>query len=298
VALRQLKGQLSERVSVIEDDLTWVLAHLEANIDFSAEDLESASEEKLISRLKSVVASTRALMASYQAGRIARNGFQVALVGVPNAGKSSLLNALVTEDRAIVSEHPGTTRDFVEVRRTIGGHLFCFVDTAGLRRTEDPIEKLGIEKTRQKIRESDVVLWVQDLTDPSRELSAETLSEACEVLIVKNKCDLVKDLRDEGLLVSARDGSGVEKVVEKLMELAQHKVGEFDAPIMQERQLECLSKIVTSVEKAIGAIENHISPEFIAFDLRESLLAVFELIGKRYDDEILDRVFKEFCLGK
>jgi tRNA modification GTPase len=298
VALRHMKGHLLQKVREIEDHLTWILAQIEANIDFAAEDIEIASNDVLRSRLQLALQEAQSLMASYQAGRIARDGFHVTLVGAPNVGKSSLLNRLVEEDRSIVSEIPGTTRDYVEVRRIFGGHLFCFFDTAGLRDSQDSIEKMGMVRSLEKLRESDLVLWIQDGQE-TREQLESLANESVPFLKVQNKCDLSHSRKKDALLkVSAKTGQGIDLLRAEILQRVQKRGAEFEAPVMQARQLECLARVVAFVEKSLLGLDDHLSPELIAFELQQSLLAIFELTGKRYDDQVLDRVFREFCLGK
>ncbi len=168
LALRQLQGEFSVRLKALAEDLTWVLANLEANIDYAAEDIVIAAGDALANRLQKIQVDVERLLSTYQQGRIVREGFQVALVGRPNAGKSSLLNRLAGEERAIVTEIAGTTRDFIETELAIDGYRITLVDTAGLRVTDDPVEKIGVSRTLEKMKSVDQVLYVADAVEGYR----------------------------------------------------------------------------------------------------------------------------------
>ncbi len=291
-ALRQLKGELSQSILKIEDDVSWVLAQLEANIDFSAEGLEFATLESIQTRMSRSQSAIDQLLQTYKTGQILNEGFQVALIGPPNVGKSSLLNALLKEDRAIVSEYAGTTRDLVEGRVYFKGQLFNIVDTAGLRESVDPVEVKGIERTRKKLREVDCVIEVIDATQPD----LLEIEEAQARIRVYNKSDCSPEKFSDGLNVSAKTGDGISLILEQLLNLAHTKVGEFSGVSIQSRHLECLTRAKESLVRAQTQI--HKSPDLVAFEMQDALLAIYEILGKKFDDQIMDRVFKEFCLGK
>ncbi|MBX2988117.1 MAG: tRNA uridine-5-carboxymethylaminomethyl(34) synthesis GTPase MnmE [Bdellovibrionaceae bacterium] len=322
LALRQLQGELSRRLSEIESDITWALAHIEASIDFSTEGLEVVETQVLDARLEKVETSLQSLVASFQRGRVMKDGLRIALSGRPNVGKSSLLNNFLEEDRAIVTEIAGTTRDVVEGETEIDGIRLVFLDTAGLRDADDRVERLGIEKSRKAQAEADLVFFVFDATEgwqAADEALASELDPKRTVLLA-NKSDLLsaetKRRLEERLASSvfftSIPGKAIEKVFfvsaldkttryQVLHDLAgrfQAEQAETSATLSSARHYERLLKALGNVRLSREQVKAGLGSEFIAVDLKESLLAVQETLGKRFDDQIMDRVFQEFCIGK
>lgn len=311
LAYRQLRGDFSNLLVSIEDDLIWVLANLEANIDFAAEDIEVAATDLLLNRLNKGLNNVENLLKTYQKGRLIRDGLEVALVGAPNVGKSSLLNYILGEDRAIVTEIPGTTRDFVEGRISIGGHAVSFIDTAGLRETADVVEKHGIEKTNEILKRADLVFYVFDSSEPfSRDclnvLTPEILKKA---VLILNKSDVATGelanpefisnlMQTPVIATSALKKVGREMLFQKVESVLSEQLFEDSTVVMNARHFELLEKMRESMVRARNQIAEVSSPEFIAFELQDSLYAIHEILGKKFDDQVMDRVFKEFCLGK
>ena len=292
VALRQLQGHLSTEFERIENDLLWVLAQLEANIDFSSEGIEVTSSGALLARSLSLVSFLEALIGSYQKGRLLREGLQVALVGKPNAGKSSLLNALLREDRSIVTSEAGTTRDLVEGRLTFDGIPVTFVAMA----------------------RSDYSFYVIDLSSPDwlRDLHEFQAGVTAEHRFVFNKLDLDKSgewaarseaelerlgLINQGFWVSSVSRRGLAEIESFLKELVSRADVSGSNVVTQARHLEQLQKIHSCLLKAIDLIKKDASPEFIAFELQEAIRAIHELLGKEFHEQVIDRICKEFCLG-
>ncbi len=308
VAFRQLQGELSQEYARIEDALVWILAHLEASIDFSTEDIEVVSNPELVTRSMAVMNIVSQLISSYQKGRLLREGLEVALTGAPNVGKSSLLNALLREDRAIVTPIAGTTRDTVEGRISIGGVPVTFVDTAGVRETEDQIEKIGIERSRMAVSRADLAFQVLDVT------SADWEQQTVEIFarpgsrdhVLLNKSDLLlngdPDLsifpRERIFLVSALSRRGLGDLEGFLTREIEKLDSGSSLVVTQARHLEVLNKIHSCLDRAIGLIRSNSSPEFIAFELADAVRGIHDLLGKEFDEQIIDRIFKEFCLGK
>ncbi len=327
VALRQLQGGLSDILNSIEDELIWVLAHLEANIDFAQEDIVVAEIDVLVTRVQRVSKRVSELLSSYKRGRIVREGLEVALVGAPNVGKSSLLNAFGGEDRAIVAPIPGTTRDRVDIKRVFNGLVVNFMDTAGLRVTEDPVERLGIEKTLELLPRADWLFWVVDGPQvwADKGFSEEGMWPLVEnkgtgVCVLVNKIDLLNQgqreqvlgwvkefLQRQGLelaqerifLVSATSGEGLKSVESFLGSIVGESFLENSAAITQARHFELLTRTLKGLESGLAQlVDTAASPEFVVFELQEALFSLQEILGKRFDDQVMDRVFKEFCLGK
>jgi len=298
VALRQLKGNLSKSVAQVEDQLVGVLAELEANLDFSQEDIVFAPITRLRESLLEAQARIGSLLSSFRAGRIAKNGFTVAILGLPNVGKSSLLNAISGLERAIVSDQPGTTRDPVEIEVPVGSHLVRFVDTAGIRESTDTIEQMGIDRTWSVSKQADMIFWVDDFGHP---LPPPELNSGARVVRVRNKVDLLGEgtTWDVDLVpISAKNGFGVDRlfqvVTEELAKIGQ----EQDVTLLIGRHFDLLKKAQGCVLKGLQILSEGASPEFVIFEIHEALSLVMEVQGKRVDDEVMDQVFRQFCLGK
>lgn len=309
LALRQLQGDFSKRLHMLLEKMTWILANLEANIDFASEDIEIASGKLLAGKCSEVLNEIRELLATYRKGLIIRNGYQVALVGRPNAGKSSLLNAIAGEDRAIVTPVAGTTRDFVEAQISSDGLRLTLVDTAGLRVTDDPVERIGVERTLQKLREVDLILYI---ADASESVSAEEQGFFAEIpwektALVLNKVDLnpqaamdtdAKARAIATMTVSATTAAGLPELTSWLKNRVRRELSEDSTLLSNARHFEGLKLTAAALEKTLPLLEQEESPDLIALELQSGLRALHEILGLTYDDQVMDRVFSEFCLGK
>lgn len=315
-ALNQLKGELSKRFLEIEDDLVWLGAQLEASIDFSSDGIELTPSKDLLDRASRLQTEIRHLMATYQKGRILRDGVTVALIGAPNAGKSSLLNSIVEDDRAIVTEHAGTTRDLIQVESRLEGTPVTWVDTAGIRASEDAVEKLGIERSLKMRKDADFVVVVIDLSDRTwrDRLAAFVREGRKDEWYFFNKTDLDRSgewhataeaeaekygILQRSVFGSALRGTGLERLKEAVLKPVREKLGVGGGTVVtQSRHFEGLQRIDSSLEKALKLIKSDASPELIAFELQEGVKTVHELLGKVFHEQVIDRIFKEFCLGK
>lgn len=311
LALRQLQGDFSKQLKDILHQLTWVLANLEANIDFASEDIEVASPRALAERSQILLEQVRGILAGYKQGMIIRNGYQIALVGAPNVGKSSLLNALAGEERAIVTPVAGTTRDFVEASLALEGLNVTVIDTAGLRLTKDPVESIGVERSLAKLKDVDLVAYVidaeTDVGSAEREFFAKIPWEKTVFLL--NKVDLKPSAELDAELcaracqsqvhrISAATGAGLSEFKTWLKARVRGEVSEDSTLLSNVRHYQGLEILAKSLEISLPLMIHEESPDLIALELQSGLRAVHEILGMVFDDQVMDRVFAEFCLGK
>ncbi len=327
-ALRQLQGELSQVLEKIENQMIWCLAHLEASIDFSTEGLEVVNTPELLLKLDQLIEQISKLVQSFRKGRILKDGYNLVLTGVPNVGKSSLMNLLLEEERAIVTDIAGTTRDLIEASMMLEGMKINLMDTAGLRESLDQIEKIGIQKSYVAHSQADGIFFVYDC---SRELTEAELDQFEKLdfsrcFLIANKRDqsqlqddqlraqlqmrlegrekfqklqgLEQVLKEKLLIVSAFDKSDRERLKSAVQKEINQSSFEDSAVISQARHFENLSRSLENLMAAKDLVQGSASPEFTALELKEALLRLQETLGKRFDDQIMDRVFKEFCIGK
>jgi tRNA modification GTPase len=306
-AAEQLDGRLGQRIMALREDLLGLVAHVEAYIDFPDEDIQPETGARLLDRLDGVCGAREELLATADQGRILREGVRTVIYGEPNVGKSSLLNALVGHERAIVSELPGTTRDTVEEFINVRGLALHLVDTAGLRPSADPLENAGIARTRQTLARADLALHVVDGSRPPAAAAPEADdrpgASAAEILVL-NKADLGLDAHWQShanaVAVSCLSGAGLSA----LQDAIQHRItgGELrwqqPAIAINARHQACLQRAQTALGAARRALTDGLSPEFVAVDLRECVEAVGEIVGGTGTEDILDRIFATFCIGK
>lgn len=307
-ANEQLGGALSRRIQVIRSELLTLLAHVEAHLDFPDEDIAPDTREQLLTRLEASRAQMEALLATAREGQVLRRGIRVAIIGRPNAGKSSLLNELLGRDRAIVSPIPGTTRDTIEETANIRGIPVVFVDTAGLREATDQIEEEGIRRSRHAAGQAELLLHVLDRSQPltpTDRLYLEEFSRATR-LVVLNKADLPSLLevpaavRAETVPVSCRTGAGVEDLKEAIARRvwSAHTRPSRPEAAINARHEDALRRSVEAALRAREALTTDLPLELAAQDLRISLHAVGEIIGQTTTEDLLDSIFSQFCIGK
>jgi tRNA modification GTPase len=310
-SLEQLTGRLSREVETLRRSLIDAIGLLELELDF-AEDgyefLDRTKVQRLLNNAKSVV---ERLLRSYAAGKVYRDGVKLVLTGAPNAGKSSLLNALLKESRAIVADVPGTTRDVIEEGLLIGGILFRVVDTAGLRATEDPVEREGVERAYAQLRSADVVIWVIDLfmpVLPTKE-AVESIGRS-HLILALNKSDAVPvglpdpdgvDRHGRVLRISAKTGEGIHQLEKEMLAVAiggETPDTPEGATVTNSRHYDILQRSNRSLTLALESFESGRTGEFLAVDLREALNALGELTGEVTTEDIMNEVFSKFCIGK
>ena len=313
IANQQLRGLLHDELCGMRQKLIDVLALIEAHIDFPEEDLEPMSHESLRENLGALAKKTRDMVGSYEEGKIFREGISCAIIGKANVGKSSLLNILLKEDRAIVTPIPGTTRDVIEEVLNIREIPVRLVDTAGLRRTVDPIEMEGVKRTRQRMADSDLILFVLDGSQPLSHEDTEILFEVetRKKVIVVNKRDLplrisIDQIRrfsekDPAVFISALENTGIDELKETIYRsLIQRSVRTSPEYVIvaNVRHKDALSRAGESIIQALKGLEEGTSPEFIAFEVRTALEAIGEIIGETAHEDVLNRIFQQFCIGK
>ena len=306
-ALRSLSGAFSAAVDVLQEQLVRLRLHVEAAIDFPEEEIDFLSDQQLLARIDDCDKAFDALLEEAQAGRVLRDGYQVIIVGQPNAGKSSLLNLLSGQEAAIVTEVAGTTRDIIREKIDIDGLLVELIDTAGLRDNPDQIEAEGIRRARKAIKNADAVLWIQDASKKEEESLAalgEELPGDVPLITVVNKIDLTGlsagFANDQPLVVniSAKTGAGTAALRDEIRKLAGHKdtgEGSFTA---RRRHVEALRKAKDHFDTGKKALDESKAGELLAEELRLAQEALAEITGEFTSDDLLGKIFSEFCIGK
>lgn len=310
LAMQQLRGGFGNRIKKLREDLLNFLALIELELDFSTEDVEFADRSTLETLVKHILEVLERLRSSYAMGNVLKNGIPVAIVGMPNAGKSTLLNVLLNEERAIVSDIAGTTRDTVEDEVVLDGFGFRFIDTAGLRETSDTIERIGIERSRKSIREASLVLyifepetWRNGSAKAELERVRQEVAEHTQVLHVLNKrdalgADALIDLPAETIMISAKDGLGIEELQGVLVTFANAGTEQSDFLVSNARHYTALGKASDSLIAVLRGIELRISGDLLSRDLRDTLDALAEITGQVDNEEVLGAIFGKFCIGK
>jgi len=314
LALNQLKGALSKEIKPLRDELLMLHALVESSIEFEEEDIPTIEPEELKERLKKILSRVEKLLKTAQTGKAIRSGIKLAIVGRPNVGKSSLFNRLLGEERAIVSDIAGTTRDYIEETVNIKGVPVRLVDTAGIRETADVVEKIGVERSLQKLNEADVILFVLDASQPPAEedknLAEMVLKAEKPVIVVLNKIDKGQKLDlntlPEGLKrfpivkVSAKTGEGIEELKEKILQKAGIYTAEGGNIYISLRHEQLLKRAKEALTNALRYLQEgeFYSPEILMLDIREATDALGEIIGAVATEDVLGQIFSTFCIGK
>lgn len=307
-AQEQLAGKLSRRIGELRDDALDALAHVEAHLDFPEEDIAPDTRDRLAQRLGEAVRTTDQLLATAAEGKILRQGIRAAIVGLPNVGKSSLLNQLLGRDRAIVSSQPGTTRDTLEETANIRGIPVVFIDTAGLRQSFDEIEQEGVRRSHRSLESAELILHVLDGSRPFQQEDHHHLAAWRERkrVLVRNKMDLKQQLelpetlRGPLVSVSATSGEGVEELKDVIRSMVWSGAVRADSleVMINARHRDALERARRSFLRSEEALRADHPLDLVALDLRAGVQAVGEIVGKTATDDLLDRVFSQFCLGK
>jgi tRNA modification GTPase len=304
VAAQQVEGSVSRRLRPVKDQLLELIALLEAGIDFAEDDVSVAPAEEILRRIEPVLAAVRALIASFAYGKLVHEGFTLAIVGRPNVGKSSLFNRLLEQDRAIVTDIPGTTRDLVSETAAIEGIPVKFVDTAGIHAGKDIVEKLGIERSYQAMADADLTLVVVDLSEPLESQDRELIEKAKQqgkYLIAGNKCDLPRRTQlADALPVSALTGEGVAELRRAVVDTIapRGRLEQEGGFITSLRHEQLLQETREALEQAQNAAALGIPHEMLLLDLYAALRPIDGITGATTADDILNRIFSTFCIGK
>ena len=304
LAISGLDGHFSGSIKAIRSNLMDVLAYLTARIDFPEDEVE---EQDIQISIKQALKEVEQLISTAGAGIIYRQGVRTAIVGRPNVGKSSVLNRLLREDRAIVTPIPGTTRDTVEEIANLGGIPFVMIDTAGILNSNDPVESLGVERSHKAIEQADMIFWVIDISEQMTATNSELFSLLAEkkVLAVANKCDLpqqanIESLTWETVCVSALTGDGFSELENKAVNMVlEGRVVTNDSQLVTNpRHKDALERAQQSLSQALYAIESDMPDDFITIDLTAALNALGEITGEVVKDDLLETIFSNFCIGK
>ncbi|MCS6833940.1 MAG: tRNA uridine-5-carboxymethylaminomethyl(34) synthesis GTPase MnmE, partial [Flammeovirgaceae bacterium] len=306
-ALYQMRGGFSKIIRDLREKLIYFASLIELELDFSEEDVEFASREDLKKLVEEILQTITPLIDSFAAGNVIKNGIPVVIAGKPNAGKSTLLNTLLNEEKAIVSDIAGTTRDFIEDELVLNGISFRFIDTAGLRETNDAIEKIGVERTKSKIKEASLLLYLFDCTKATfEEEYQEAISFEIPMIMVANKSDIAPKHVVENLaqkpnvvLISAKEKKGLEQLFEKMFEKVHATEFKTSNTILTNaRHYESLVQTRKALNDVLNALDNRITNELLALDIRNALHFLGEITGEITTDDLLATIFSKFCIGK
>lgn len=334
LAMSQMRGGFSKELTSLREKLLHFSSMIELELDFSEEDVEFADRSALHQLADGIEKVISRLVHSFNVGNVIKNGIPVAIIGETNAGKSTLLNVLLNEDRAIVSEIHGTTRDVIEDTVNIGGITFRFIDTAGIRETSDTIENLGIERTFQKLDQAEIILWMIDATDAisqMEELSKKILprSEGKHLILVFNKSELIREEQKDSIsslvsefpkmgynkpeftqsdfnkkdvdsiFIAARQRSGTDELQQMLQEAAHlPAITQNDVIVTNARHYEALTHALQAIHRVQEGLDAGISGDFLAQDIRECIFHLSDIAGEVTNDMVLQNIFRNFCIGK
>lgn len=315
IAMQQMRGGFSSEIARLREELLNFASLIELELDFAEEDVEFADRTEFKNLIERILFVLKRLIDSFAVGNVIKNGIPVAIVGEPNVGKSTLLNALLNEDRAIVSEIAGTTRDTIEDEISIGGIGFRFIDTAGIRETKDVVESIGIKKTFEKIEQSQVTIYLFDAEKNSNDLEAVRIEiekirnryPQKPLLVIANKIDTLSETQlaeinttiADVLLLSAKTGFGVEQLTNSLLNLINTGALRNNGTIVTNtRHYDALLKAFEEIQKVQHGLETGLSGDLLAIDIRQALCHFGEITGEITNDDLLANIFANFCIGK
>lgn len=317
MAMNQMRGGFSRELAILRDKLLHITSLMELELDFSDhEELEFADRSELETLAENIEATISKLCKSFTLGNAIKNGVPVAIIGETNAGKSTLLNALLNEEKAIVSDIHGTTRDVIEDTININGVTFRFIDTAGIRDTQDEIESIGIERTYKKIEQASIVLWLLDASTALMQwgMLADNILPKCEgkkLIVVLNKMDMLPeghaellekalfDIEYDHIFISAKNGENIDALQSKLLDIATlPELSSNDVIVSNVRHYEALSLALESIQRVKNGLAMQLPGDLISQDLRECIYHLSDIVGEVTTDQVLGNIFKNFCIGK
>ncbi len=315
LAYKQMRGHFSWRIEELRRQLVDFASLIELELDFSEEDVEFASREKLMRLLVRIDKELNELIESFAVGNVLKTGIPVAIIGKPNVGKSTLLNAIFNEEKAIVSETPGTTRDAIEDSIIIDGVSFRFIDTAGLRESEDTVENMGVEKTYEKINQASIILYLFDASTTTIDEINETVEEFKELIdneskkmiLIANKIDLLLEIPKnfpnlvdmETIFVSAKRKENINLITDRLLEAFKEDLpASEDILVSNTRHHQALKKTQELIKSLQKGVDDHITGDLLSTELRTALYHLGTITGEVTSEEILDNIFDKFCIGK
>jgi len=314
LALNQMRGGFKNDINKLREELINFASLIELELDFSQEDVEFANIDRLNDLVSTIEIQLTDLVKSFKIGNVIKNGLPIVIVGKPNSGKSTLLNCLLNEEKAIVSSIPGTTRDYIEDQININGIKCRFIDTAGIRKTEDKIENLGIKKTYEKIEEAEIILYLIDKSTLDDKNIDDYIIEIDkikkdfkdkEIVVLINKCDIsTKKMYDNlvsisALQISAKMGLNIDKLIERISTyMSKLSIDSHNVIVTNSRHLDLLSKTLDEIKKIKLSIKQNISSDLLSIDIKQASYFLGELTGEISNDELLGNIFSKFCIGK
>ncbi|RPF74134.1 MAG: tRNA uridine-5-carboxymethylaminomethyl(34) synthesis GTPase MnmE [Rickettsiales bacterium TMED289] len=314
LALNQMRGGFKSDINRLREELVNFASLIELELDFSQEDVEFANINKLNDLVLRMEKKLTDLIKSFKIGNVIKNGLPIVIIGKPNSGKSTLLNCLLNEEKAIVSSVPGTTRDSIEDEININGIKCRFIDTAGIRKTDDKIENLGIKKTYKKIEEAEIILYLIDKSILNNKNIDNYLSEISkikkdfnekEIIVLINKCDIKAKVSDDNLIsfsgiqISAKQGLNIENLIDRIsIYMSKLSIDSHNVIVTNSRHLDLLSKTLNEIKKIKLSIKQNISSDLLSIEIKQASYFLGELTGEISNDELLGNIFSKFCIGK
>lgn len=308
VAMQQMRGGFANELKALREQLIHFASMIELELDFAEEDVEFANREQLTNLVNKINHVLRRLISSFEMGNVIKNGVPIVIAGKPNVGKSTLLNALLNEERAIVSDIAGTTRDTIEDELTIGGIVFRFIDTAGIRDTADIIEALGVERTLEKMKQAKLIIYMADAAQSIAEIEEQVrgLSQLeIPYLVLVNKADLIipdqrKAYGDINVVfISAKEKQGIDELKNTLLEQVNlHHINTSETLVTNIRHVEALKQTENALQRVLANVDNPVTSDFLAMDIKQALHYLGEITGTVTTDDLLENIFTKFCIGK
>ena len=308
VAMQQMRGGFATELKGLREQLIHFASMIELELDFAEEDVEFANREQLKNLVTKINYVLQRLISSFEMGNVIKNGVPIVIAGKPNVGKSTLLNALLNEERAIVSDIAGTTRDTIEDELTIGGIVFRFIDTAGIRDTADIIEALGVERTLEKMKQAKLIIYMADAAQSIAEIDEQVrgLEQlAIPYLILVNKADLINETQRKAfadknvVFISAKEKQGIDELKTTLLEQVNlHHINTSETLVTNIRHVEALKQTENALQRVLNNVDNPVTSDFLAMDIKQALHYLGEITGTVTTDDLLENIFTKFCIGK